>query len=75
MFCSQGLTFAPEAGTQHVRNNAAWEAVEVPPGTVVGDTPPESPDQGQQWYDTGTARLFLWTGSEWVDASPDAESA
>lgn len=63
---------APQDGTQYVRNNAAWEAVDVPPGTVVSNIAPTTPASGQLWYDTEDARIFVWTGTEWADASPDA---
>jgi hypothetical protein len=63
---------APNDGTQYVRRNEAWEAVDVPPGTVVSNVAPVAPDNGQLWYDTEDARIFVWTGTEWADASPDA---
>jgi hypothetical protein len=63
---------APNDGTQYVRRNEAWEAVDVPPGTVVSNVAPVTPDNGQLWYDTEDARIFVWTGTEWADASPDA---
>ena len=68
---------APQDGTQYVRNNGAWEAVEVPPGTIVGTSAelPGTVEEGQQWYDTDSGRLFVYTGTEWVDASPDGGSA
>ena len=67
------VTEAPQDGTQYVRNNAAWEAVDVPPGTIVGTSAdlPGSVDAGQLWYDTDSGRLFAYTGTEWADASPD----
>lgn len=65
---------APQDGTQYVRNNGAWEAVEVPAGTIIGTSGdlPVTATEGQQWYDLDSGRLFVYTGTEWVDASPDS---
>ena len=48
--------------------------VDVPPGTVVSETAPADPAEGQLWWaDTdvneGGGRLYVWTGDEWVDTS------
>ena len=39
---------------------------------VVSSTAPSSPNQGLLWYDLEDARTFVYTGTEWADASPDA---
>jgi hypothetical protein len=40
-------------------------------GAAISDTPPTSPPTGRLWYDTGTTgRMFVWNGTQWVDASP-----
>ena len=33
-----------------------------------GITPPVDAEQGDLWYDTNDARLFVYTGTEWADA-------
>jgi len=60
-----------------VRQNQSWAAVEVPPGTIIGTSAalPGTIEIGQLWYDTETARTFVYTGTEWADASPDAANA
>ena len=44
------------------------------PGTIVGTSEdlPGAATEGQQWYDLDSGRLFVYTGTEWVDASPDS---
>jgi len=68
-----GIEEAPQDGIQYVRKDGAWEAVDVPPGTIIGTSAdlPAEVEQGQQWYDLDSGRLFVYTGTEWVDASPD----
>jgi len=68
-----GIEEAPQDGIQYVRKDGEWEAVDVPPGTIIGTSAdlPAEVEQGQQWYDTDSGRLFVYTGTEWVDASPD----
>ena len=51
-----------------------WAPVEIPPGTVISETAPDTPEDGQMWWaDTdvadGGGRLYIWTGTEWVDVS------
>ena len=72
-----GVPEAPNDGTQYVRQNQSWAAVEVPPGTIIGTSAalPGTIEIGQLWYDTETARTFVYTGTEWADASPDAANA
>lgn len=66
---------APTDGQQYVRQMGAWAPVDVPPGTLMQDTPPSSPDPGQMWWETDTGRLFIWyvdaTGpGQWVQINP-----
>ena len=67
------VTEAPEDGTQYVRIDGVWQAVDVPPGTIVGASGdlPGTIETGQQWYDTDSGRLFVYNGTVWVDASPE----
>ena len=39
---------------------------------TVSGTAPADPGLGTMWYDNGTARLYIWNGSAWIDASPAA---
>jgi hypothetical protein len=61
---------APVDGQQYVRQNAAWAPVDVPPGTIMSDTPPVGPDPGQMWWESDSGNLFIWyadgTSSQWV---------
>jgi len=71
-----GVPEAPNDGTQYVRQNQSWAAVDVPPGTIVGTSEdlPGTIETGQLWYDTDTSRLFVYTGTEWVLTSPVAST-
>ena len=47
---------------------------DIPPGTVISETPPADPEDGQLWWadsdvSEGGGRLYVWTGDEWVDTS------
>ena len=54
-------------------NVPSWAKV---PETVMSDTPPVAPRQGQQWWDNLSGRLYIWyeepsNGSkQWVAATP-----
>ena len=39
---------------------------------TVDSSAPSSPSTGDLWYDTESARTFVWTGTEWADAAPDS---
>jgi hypothetical protein len=44
--------------------------IEIPPGTIVSDTPPADPEEGQGWYDTGRLELFVYANDGWFPCSP-----
>jgi hypothetical protein len=46
------------------------EAGEIPPGTIVSEDPPENPEEGQCWYDTGRLELFVYADGGWFPCSP-----
>ena len=48
--------------------------VDIPPGTIVSETPPNNPATGQLWWDsTGDGGpLYIWDGSEWAVTAPDS---
>lgn len=57
------------------KNDGSDAIVEIGAGggsITVGSTAPSSPSTGDLWYDTETARTFVYTGTEWVDANPDS---
>ena len=64
---------APNDGVQYVRQSLNWAPVVVPPGTVVSDTPPASPLQGQMWFKSSTGVLYTWytdpNSSAWIQVS------
>jgi hypothetical protein len=44
---------------------------------IVADTPPNTADEGDLWFDSGDGRLYIWyvnanSQGQWVDASPDS---
>ena len=43
---------------------------ELPPGTVVSDTAPANPEEGQCWYDTVRLELFVFAMNAWLPCSP-----
>ena len=48
--------------------------LDIPPGTIISDTAPADPEDGQLWWADsdeveGGGRLYVWTGTEWVDTS------
>jgi hypothetical protein len=52
------------------RQDEAIEGIEVPPGTVVSEDPPDPAEDGQCWYDTGRLELFVRYEDGWFPCSP-----
>ena len=57
-------------------NSGLWSnaTLEIPPGTLISETAPDSPEAGQLWWadtdvEEGGGRLYIYTGTEWVDTS------
>lgn len=48
--------------------NASWGTLDIPPGTVVSDTAPASPDEGQLWWDSTDGTLYIYYDNFWVEA-------
>ena len=44
--------------------------VDLPPGTIVSEDPPEDPEEGLCWYDTGRLELFVYANDGWFPCSP-----
>ena len=68
----EGFPEAPQDGEVYGRSDGGW--VVIPPGTVVSETAPADPAEGQQWWadsdvQDGGGRLYIYTGEEWVDTS------
>ena len=64
-----------EAGDVNLDGYATEEWVEgklgeLPPGTVVSDTAPANPEEGQCWYDTVRLELFVFAMNAWLPCSP-----
>ena len=49
---------------------ASWATVDIPPGTIVDDTEPTDPGDGQLWYRTSNSTLWVWDddGDTWHPA-------
>jgi hypothetical protein len=43
---------------------------QVSAGVVVDTTPPETPGEGDLWWDPESGRMYVSYGANWVDASP-----
>ena len=56
------------------KNDGSDAIVEIGAGgsITVDSSAPSSPSTGDLWYDTESARTFVWTGTEWADAAPDS---
>jgi hypothetical protein len=69
---------APIDGQQYARQNAAWAAINVPPGTIISDTAPGSPEPGQLWWESDSGRLLIWyvdpggAPGQWVQVNAPA---
>jgi hypothetical protein len=52
-------------------NAADWDEIGAGASVTVGATPPASPKLGSLWYeDANDGRIFVWDGTQWVDAAP-----
>ena len=80
-----GFSDAPSDAEQYVRQSPkagdplTWAKVAIPPGTIIANPLPTSPEPaaGQLGYNTGDNRLYIWVYNtakppvgSWVDASP-----
>ena len=44
--------------------------IDIPPSTIVSEDPPENPEEGMCWYDTGRLELFVFAENGWFPCSP-----
>jgi hypothetical protein len=51
-------------------NDIEMGDVDLPPGTIVSEDPPEDPEEGLCWYDTGRLELFVYANDGWFPCSP-----
>lgn len=51
---------------QHAVAPAAAPMVNLCDRAYVGTTPPDLSFYGNLWWDTVSAKLFIWSGTEWV---------
>jgi hypothetical protein len=47
---------------------SSWAAIEIPPGTVVSDAAPSTPDAGQLWWNSSDGTLYIYYDSFWIEA-------
>ena len=57
---------APIDGTQYVRVNGTWTAVDVS-ATTVSATEPLTPAEGDLWFDTVSGSMYIYYSAAWVD--------
>lgn len=63
-------------GKIYIKKNDGSDSIVAVGGSIaVGSSAPSSPTAGDLWYDTESARTFVYTGAEWADASPDANNS
>lgn len=55
---------------QYNASTSLWQnsAIVIPPGTTVSETAPSSPTQGQMWWDSSSANLYIYYDNFWVEA-------
>ena len=63
-----------DAGSMSAADKAKLDGLpdSIPPGTTVSDTAPADPETGELWFNTNDNRLYVYTGTEFIDASPEA---
>jgi len=59
------ISEAPLDGQQYARQSAGWAAIDVPPGTIISESPPPDPATGQLWWQPSTATSYIWDGDSW----------
>lgn len=61
---------SPTTGDALIWNGTAWanSAIVIPPGTTVSETAPSSPEEGQMWWDSSSANLYIYYDNFWVEA-------
>jgi hypothetical protein len=71
---SDYVTEAPIDAKQYARQDGSWSEIVIPDGGTgssvhIGDTPPDSPQEGQQWMEVpadGDATMWIFDGANWL---------
>lgn len=52
-------------------DGSAWvnAAVDIPPGTVISESAPLTPDSGQLWWNSTTGTLYIYYDATWVEVA------
>jgi hypothetical protein len=58
-----------EAGRTWIWDGTTWNSVSLAANTSVSSTPPAGPSIGDTWFDTTSAKLFVYYDSFWVEAA------
>ena len=72
------------AGTLYVWNGYGWvitipeePVVVIPAVSVISDTPPPNPVEGQLWFDSSAGNTYIWyvdvDSSQWVIITPQPD--
>lgn len=55
----------------YVRSGGEWVDITQGSGVTTSATDPSSPQTGQIYFNTATQRLYVYNGTNWVDAAGD----
>jgi len=77
---TEGQIYAPAGGPQYVYRAPYWRA-SGRVDTIVAETPPAGPKNGQLWFNSSTGNTYIWyedpNSAQWVqiNVGPDASSS
>jgi hypothetical protein len=77
-FLSDVSVASPSAGNVLTYNGSAWTAASAGGGgasVTVSQTPPASPSSGNLWFESDTARTYIYYDSFWVEVGGLAPTA
>jgi hypothetical protein len=80
---SDYVTEAPIDTKQYARQDGSWSEIVIPDGGTgssvhIGDTPPDSPQEGQQWMEvpaSGDATMWIFDGDKWLQQPGSKDGA
>jgi hypothetical protein len=80
---SDYVTEAPIDTKQYARQDGSWSEIVIPDGGTgssvhIGDTPPDSPQEGQQWMEvpaSGDATMWIFDGDKWLEQPSNGGSS
>ena len=72
----QAVTVGTPTENTHATTKSYVDSIAGSAGVTVSETAPESPSNGNLWFDTLTERVHVYYGSEWVPIATleDAET-